>query len=163
MTLIERGPAMVDRSSSVKIIVVLAVAIMLLASGCATPPTDSSVSYHSWEGDVSGMITGKLNLELKLEQLNKNTKAVSGKILINIKSVSGGWGKGRLNGTLKGEIKDGNLEAAFTGMAHVTEGQAPITGTLTGTLSFSSGQGDLIVNTPSDAGSFSGTWTVSSN
>ena len=136
---------------------------MLFGSGCATTQSESSSRFHSWEGDVSGMITGKLNLKLQIEQVNKNTKAVSGKISIKIDAVSGGLGKGKLNGTIEGEIRDGNLEATFAGMAYVTEGQTPISGSITGTSSFSSGQGDLEVNTPTDAGAMSADWTVRSN
>ena len=154
---------MVDHVISVKNLIVFAVAIMLFGSGCATTQSESSSRFHSWEGDVSGMITGKLNLKLQIEQVNKNTKAVSGKISIKIDAVDGGLGKGRLNGALKGEIKDGNLEATFTGMGYVTGGQAPVSGFMTGTLSFSSGQGDLEVITPSDAGALSADWTVRSN
>ena len=163
MTLFERGPTMADHVIRVKILILFAVAIMLFVSGCAATQSESSSRFHSWEGDVSGMITGKLNLKLQIEQVNKNTKAVSGKISIKIEAVDGGLGKGRLNGTIKGEIKDGNLEATFTGMGYVTGGQAPVSGSMTGTLSFNSGQGDLVVITPSDAGALSADWTVRSN
>ena len=154
---------MADHVIRVKILIVFAAAIILLGSGCATTQSESSSRFHSWEGEVSGMITGKLNLKLQIEQVNKNTKAVSGKMSIKIDTVSGGFGDGKVNGTVKGEIKDGNLEATFAGMAYVTEGQAPVSGSIRGTLSFSSGQGDLEVITSTDAGALSADWIVRSN
>ena len=138
----------------------LAAAILIMVSGCVTTQADHKTPTHTWGGALTGHIVGDMILQLKFKQLNKNTKSVTGRIVLNMDSVSGAHGSGRLNGRLNGEIRDGILDATFSGEALVTDGQAFVNGSLKGPLSFSSGQGDWYVRTNVEVKEFKGTWNV---
>jgi len=75
-------------------------------------------------------------------------------------SVSGGHGSGSINGRLSGEIRDGILNATFSGEAIVTDGRTYTNGSLKGPLTFSGGRGDWRVRTHVEAREYLGTWSV---
>jgi hypothetical protein len=131
-----------------------------IVMGCATYPPLADVEHQSWSGHVSGMITGPMTLALQIGHTEDRQQPVAGKLEITIENTSGGFGSGKLKSTLTGTIDDGNLDAELKGQAFVSDGSAPIVGTLTGRLSGDSGRGKWLVRTPTVAGNLSGNWTL---
>ena len=138
----------------------LIVSILLFFSGCAATTPNASLPTHVWEGNVTGMIIGKMTLTFQNSQAIGETKVVSGRLILQIESTTGGYGTGNVKGTLNGEIKNGLLEATFHGLAFVTDGQASVSGKLSGTLSDTKGQGNWYMSTQAEAGDLSGNWTL---
>ena len=138
----------------------LVATILSMASGCVTTQSDHKTPIHTWGGELTGDIIGSLTLQLRFKQVNKNTKSVTGKAIFKMDSVSGGHGSGKMHGRLSGEIRDGILKATFSGEAIVTDGRSYANGSLTGPLTFSSGQGDWRIRTHYEAREYLGTWSV---
>jgi hypothetical protein len=151
---------MVDRLAGKMIPTKLVIALVFICAGCAATQPDVSVPAHSWAGDVTGMIEGKITLAFQGDQENGNGRSVSGTLFIQIDDTSGGFGKGNIKGTFEGKINNGFLDASFRGLAFVTDGQASVEGTLKGTLSDGKGQGNWQMQTPTEAGNLSGEWTL---
>lgn len=138
----------------------LIVSVAIICYGCAATQTDMSPPAQVWEGSLTGMITGTITLNIQDIQEVEDTKVVSGQIVLQLHSIAGGYGRGHVKGDFKGEINDDLFEATFKGFAAVTDGTAFVSGTLSGILSDTTGQGNLFMRTQTEAGDLSGKWTL---
>ncbi|MBU1340786.1 MAG: hypothetical protein KKE44_20045 [Proteobacteria bacterium] len=111
-----------------------------------------------WTGVATGMGEGTLVMNAWQVKKTQNVLTIKGRVEMKIKAVSGGYGSGSCNGTFKGKIKDGVLQAKFSGTAYVSQGDSPVSGELIGTLSENKGSGTY--NFATRVGKYTGEWSL---
>lgn len=117
----------------------------------------SNAPTQIWAGEVTGMAYGKLVLNAWEVEGTENEFTVKSRVKVKLKNT-GGFGSGDLMGTIKGKIKDGLLQAKFSGTAYVSDGSSQVFGNVIGTLSGTQGFGTY--NLTSRVGQYKGKWTI---
>ena len=104
-------------------------------SACVSKQAEQGTDWETWDGQLTGMIDADLKMFFSRFEEGKDVHLVKGTFKGNIGSVAGEFGSGRMNGEIKGKVKDGIFNVRISGRANVSAGSATIDGKMTGTLS----------------------------
>ena len=108
---------------------------LFFLSGCASTQTEQGAGWETWVGELTGMIDADLKMLFSQFEEEQDAYLVKGTFKGDIGKVSGEFGSGRMNGEIKGKVKDGIFNVRIWGHAIVTAGSATIDGKMIGTLS----------------------------
>ena len=108
---------------------------LFFLSGCASTQTEQGTDWETWVGELTGMIDADLKMLFSQFEEEQDAYLVKGTFKGDIGKVSGEFGSGRMNGEIKGKVKDGIFNVGIRGRANVTAGSATIDGKMMGTLS----------------------------
>ncbi len=134
---------------------------LFFLSGCASTQVEQGTDREPWAGKFTGMIEADIKMFFSRSEKEEEVYFVKGSFSADIKEVSGGFGSGTMNGTIKGKVKDGILNARIFGNAIVEEGSASISGKMIGTLSKTQAFGSWNITAQADAPyPFSGEWSA---
>jgi hypothetical protein len=136
---------------------------LFFLSGCATMPAEQGTDWEPWVGELTGMIDADLKMFFSRFEEEKDVYLVKGTFKGDIGRVSGGYGSGRMNAIIKGQVKDGIFNVRISGNANVTAGSATIDGKMIGTLSKTQAFGTwniIASDTESTVYMFSGEWSA---
>jgi hypothetical protein len=136
---------------------------LFFLSACASTKAQQGTDWETWVGELTGMIDADLKMFFSRFEEEKDVHLVKGAFKGDIGSVSGEFGSGRMNGEIKGKVKDGILNVRMTGRANVTAGSATIDGKMIGTLSKTRVFGTWNITARDIAGTlyeFSGEWSA---
>ena len=149
---------MKTRSSTALYPVVISVVLCTLFWGCVTTQESSSgVPKNTWTGEMTGMATAKLVLESWQDDKSGSETVIKGSIRIEVDSARGGVQDMTVRGRLKGRIKDGLMEAQFSGTAEGTTCIGDFIGTMSETQGFGTWKIDAM---DEEALRFTGDWTL---
>ena len=149
---------MKTRSSVVLNSLVIVVVLCTLFWGCAaTKAPPSGIPKDIWTGEMTGMATAKLLLESWQAGKAGSETIIQGSVRIDVDSAWGGVEDVTLKGRLTGRIKNGLMEAKFSGTAEGTS----CVGNLIGTMSETQGFGTWKIDAfDEEAYRFTGEWTL---
>ena len=136
---------------------------LFFLSGCASTQTEHGTELEPWAGRLTGMIDADLKMFFSRFEEEKDVYLVKGSFKGDIARVSGDYGSGRMNGEIKGRVKDGVFNIRMWGHANVTSGSATIDGKMTGTLSKTQAFGTWNIVARDTEGTlyeFSGEWSA---
>lgn len=136
--------------------------ITMVLAGCLAAETIPDSPRRNWQGTVSNMLKGEMQLVSWEESGSENIQKATGTIKA-VLSHSSGFGGGAFSGQLEGRIKDGLFEADFFGRAEVQDGVARFRGKFVGTFSETQGFGsyDLYpIDYRNEVPRFNGDWSV---
>jgi hypothetical protein len=108
---------------------------LFFMSGCASTQTEQGTDWEPWVGELTGMIDADLKMFFSRFEEQEDVYLVKGTFKGDIARVSGEYGSGKMNGEIRGKVKDGIFNVRMGGYANVTAGQATIDGKMIGTLS----------------------------
>jgi hypothetical protein len=134
----------------------------LVLTGCLAAETVPDGPRRNWQGTVSNMFQGEMQLISWDESGSEKIQRATGTIQA-VLTHSSGFGGGKLSGQLEGRIKDGLFEADFFGKAEVQDGAARFRGKFRGTFSETQGFGtyDLYpIEYQNVVQRFNGDWSV---
>ncbi len=146
----------------------LAVSLILIStlfflSGCVSTQTEQGNDWETWVGKLTGMIDADLKIFFSRFGEEKDVHLVKGSFKGDIDSVSGEYGSGRMNGEIKGIVKNGIFDVRIWGHANVTAGSATIDGKMIGNLSKAQAIGTWTITARDAEGTtykFSGEWSA---
>ena len=136
---------------------------LFFLSGCASTQVEQGLDRETWVGKLTGMIDADLKMFFSRSEEEKDIHLVKGTFKGNIERVSGEYGSGRMNGDIKGMVKDGIFDVRIGGNAIVTAGSATIDGKMVGTLSNTQAFGTWKIIARDSEGTlynFSGEWSA---
>ena len=135
---------------------------LFFLSGCASTQAEKGTDWEPWVGELTGMIDADLKMFFSRFEEEKDVYLVKGTFKGDIGRVSGGYGSGRMDAIIKGQVKDGIFNVRISGNANVTAGSATIDGKMIGTLSKTQAFGTWIINAFDDERTydFSGEWSA---
>ncbi len=136
---------------------------LFFLSGCASTQTEQGTDWEPWVGELTGMIDADLKMFFSRFEEEKDVYLVKGTFKGDIGRVSGGYGSGRMNAIIKGQVKDGIFNVRISGNANVTAGSATIDGKMIGTLSKTQAFGAWNITASDTEGTvymFSGEWSA---
>lgn len=136
--------------------------VTLVLAGCIAAETVPDGPRTNWQGTVSNMLQGEMQLISWDESGSEDIQRATGTIQAVLKHSSG-YGGGGFSGQLEGRIKDGLFEADFFGRAEVQDGVARFRGKFRGTFSETQGFGtyDLFpIDYRTEVPRFNGDWSV---
>ena len=135
---------------------------LFFLSGCASTQTEQGTDWETWGGELTGMVDANLKMFFSQLEEEKDVYLVKGTFKGDIGRVSGEYGSGRMNGEIKGKVKDGIFNVRIWGHANVTAGSATIDGKMIGTLSKTQAFGTWIIVARDDERTyeFSGEWSA---
>jgi hypothetical protein len=149
---------MKTRSSIVLNPLIIVVVLCALFWGCvATKESSSGVPKDTWTGEMTGMATAKLRLESWQADKAGSDTIIQGSVRIDFDSARGGVVDVTLRGRLTGRIKDGIMEAKFSGNAEGTTCMGDFIGTMSETQGFGTWKIDGM---DEEMLRFSGEWTL---
>ena len=134
--------------------------IIVLIFGCAATEPTPNVAKEMWVGEMSGMVTGTLNLMSWQTHGEGDVHSVTSMLDLEFDSTTGGYGNGTLTGRLTGRIKDGVLDATISGHAESQDGSAMVRGKFVGTVSETQGFGTWKIFASQENIHFSGEWSI---
>jgi hypothetical protein len=108
---------------------------LFFLSGCASTQVGQGTDGEPWIGKLTGMIDADLKMFFSRVEEEKDIYLVNGTFKGDIGRVSGEYGSGKMNGKIKGKVKDGIFNVRISGNANVRAGSATIDGKMIGTLS----------------------------
>lgn len=117
------------------VVVLILLSAIFLTLGCVSTQIDKSSDAEIWGGVATGMVDSTFEMSITRSEDEEDTFYVNGPLSWDIKKTAGGYGSGRMNGTLKGKIKDGILNAKIFGYVTVEGGSATVSGKMVGTFS----------------------------
>jgi len=144
------------------ILFILPITLFFL-SGCASTQTEQGAGWETWVGELTGMIDADLKMLFSQLEEEQDAYLVKGTFKGDIEKVSGEYGSGRMNGDIKGKLKDGIFNVRIRGHANVTAGSANIDGKMIGTLSKTQAFGTwniTAIDTEGTLYKFSGEWSA---
>jgi hypothetical protein len=131
--------------------------------GCASTQAEQGTDWETWVGELTGMIDADLKMFFSRFEEEKDVYLVKGTFKGDIGRVSGEYGSGRMNGEIKGKVKDGIINVRIWGHAKVTAGSAALDGKMIGTLSKTQAFGTWNIIARDTEGTlyqFSGEWSA---
>lgn len=146
------------RSSIVLNSLIIVVVLYTFFWGCvATKEPSPGIPKDTWTGEMTGMATAKLRLESWQVSKAGSETIIQGSVRIDVDSARGGVQDVTLKGRLTGRIKDGLMEAKFSGTAEGTF----CVGNFIGTMSETQGFGTWKIDAFDEEGyRFTGEWTL---
>ena len=135
---------------------------LFFLSGCVSTQAEQGTDGEPWVGELAGMVDADLKMFFSRFEEEKDVYLVKGTFEGDIGRVSGEYGSGRMNGKIKGQVKDGIFNVRMWGNANVRAGSATIDGKMIGTLSKTQAFGTWIINArdAEDLYEFSGEWSA---
>lgn len=126
--------------------------------GCVSQQHPGPVAdKQEWAGRISGMAEGDLTLLVSKIQSQDSYDTVSGHFALKLEKTSG-YGDGIVKCRLKGEIREGILEAKIWGRADVSYGSTVVSGNLNGSMAAKEGFGNWLLR--HEGGYHSGEWVA---
>jgi hypothetical protein len=136
---------------------------LFFLSGCASTQVEQGTDWEPWVGKFAGMIDADLKMFFSRFEEEKGVYLVKGTFKGDIARVSGEYGSGKMNGKIKGKVKDGIFNVLISGNANVRAGTATIDGKMIGTLSKTQAFGTWNIIARDTEGTlyeFSGEWSA---
>ena len=136
---------------------------LFFLSSCASTQAEKGTDWEPWVGKFTGMIDADLKMFFSRIEEEKDVYLVKGTFKGDIARVSGGYGSGRMDGKIKGKVKDGIFNVRIWGHANVSAGSANIVGKMIGTLSKTQAFGTWNIIARDTEGTlyeFSGEWSA---
>jgi hypothetical protein len=112
------------------------------------------------------MIDADIKMFFARPEEEKDVYLVKGTFMGDIGRVSGEFGSGRMNGEIKGKVKEGIFNVRIRGRANVSAGSATIEGKMIGTLTKTQAFGTWNITARDIEGTlydFSGEWSAEKN
>ena len=133
--------------------------ILPLLTACAARPPSGSIDadVQTWVGTFTGMAQGDFKLLTKQAENEKDEYSFTGSSVINV-ADAGGYGPGTITSRLKGQVKDGRLQATIAGSIQVQSGSSDMAGEMSGIVSKTQASGTWSMR--HSRGALSGNWTA---
>ena len=134
---------------------------LFFLSGCTSTQVEQGTDREPWFGKFKGMVEADLKMFFSLSEEGQGVYFVKGAFSGDIEAVAGGYGGGKMNGNVKGKIKDGIVDFRINGSATGDWGSVPISGKMIGTLSKTQAFGKWNINAQAETQYyFSGEWSA---
>ena len=79
---------------------------LFFLSGCASTQAEQGAGWETWVGELTGMIDADLKMLFSQFEEEQDAYLVKGTFKGDIGKVSGEFGSGRMNGDIKGKVKE---------------------------------------------------------